>query len=96
MKEYFVYIMANSRNTVLYIGVTNNLPRRIGQHKNKGGSKFTTKYNVDRLVYFERYGEIQDAILREKQLKNGSRARKEALINSINSEWRDLSDDFLL
>ncbi|MBC8277995.1 MAG: GIY-YIG nuclease family protein [FCB group bacterium] len=95
MNEYYIYIVANSRNTVLYIGVTNNLPRRIEQHKTKTGSIFTAKYNVDKLVYYERYGEIQDAITREKQLKNGSRAKKEALINSINPEWRDLSEDFI-
>jgi putative endonuclease len=94
MKKYFVYIMTNKNNTVLYTGVTNDLQRRVYEHKNKLLKGFTSKYNITRLVYFEEFGEIRDAIAREKQIKAGSRKKKEDLINSINPEWKDLYEEF--
>ena len=90
---YCVYIMTNSRHTVLYTGVTNNLKRRTLEHKNKSGSAFTKKYHADQLVYFECGDEIDQAILREKQIKAGSRKKKLDLINLFNPEWRDLFED---
>lgn len=95
-KQSCVYILTNSRHTVLYIGVTNNLDRRLSEHKNKLGSAFTKRYNVDRLVYYECGDDINVAIAREKQIKAGSRQDKINLINSINSEWKDLSKEFWL
>jgi putative endonuclease len=92
--QYFVYIMTNARNTVLYTGVTNNLMRRVLEHKDKTGSAFTKKYNVNKLVYFEAGSDVNQAIFREKQIKAGSRQKKIDLINSINPEWKDLSDEF--
>ena len=90
-KGGYVYIMTNQHNTVLYVGVTSNLPGRIGQHKDKYYPKsFTDRYNIDKLVYFEVFELIVLAIVREKQIKAGSRKAKEALINSMNPEWRDL------
>lgn len=94
MKPGFVYIMTNKNNTVLYTGVTSNLPKRIYQHKEKIFElSFTSKYNIDKLVYWELFQEIGDAIFREKQIKAGSRQKKIDLINSINPEWRDLTED---
>lgn len=91
---YFVYILTNRRRTVLYTGVTSNLKLRIFQHKRKTLPGFTSRYNVDRLVFFEQTPNVDAAIAREKQIKSGSRAKKEALINALNPEWRDLSDDW--
>ncbi len=86
--NYYVYILANKNNGVLYVGVTNNLERRLNEHQTKFNPKcFTARYNIDKLVYFEHFTDINLAILREKQLKAGSRGKKEALINSINPEW---------
>jgi putative endonuclease len=93
-KQYCVYILTNSRHTVLYTGVTNNLERRLSEHKGKIGSAFTKKYNADQLVYFECGDDINAAIFREKQIKAGSRQDKIDLINSINPEWKDLSKEF--
>jgi len=93
-KNGYVYVIAN-RSKRLYIGVTSNLERRIGEHKRKEGSEFASKYNIDRLVYYEQYGDIRDAIEREKQLKKWRRAKKVYLIERDNPEWRDLSDDWL-
>ena len=88
-----IYIMTNKNNTVLYIGVTSDLIRRVSEHKSKTiPTSFTAKYNLDKLVYFENFHSIEEAINREKQLKGGSRLKKEALINSINPEWIDLFD----
>ena len=92
-KTYCVYIMTNSHNTVLYTGVTNDLYRRVMEHKGKTGSSFTTKYNVNQLVYFECGSEIAEAILREKQIKTGSRKKKLDLINSFNPAWKDLFEE---
>jgi putative endonuclease len=85
--------MANVHNTVLYTGVTNDLQRRVLEHK--GGKRgFTTKYNVSKLVYFEYGDDVNAAILREKQIKAGSRQKKIDLINGMNAEWKDLFDEY--
>ena len=94
MKEYYVYIMS-SISGVLYTGVTNNLPRRVLQHKKKTKKGFTAKYNVKHLVYYENTSDIGAAIASEKQIKGWTRAKKVQLINSVNPEWRDLSKDFM-
>ncbi|MCW5873945.1 MAG: GIY-YIG nuclease family protein [Anaerolineales bacterium] len=85
-----VYIMTNSHNKVLYTGVTNNLQRRVLEHREQVPGRFTAKYRVNKLVYFETTEQMLDAIAREKQIKAGSRQRKIDLIESINPEWRDL------
>ncbi len=90
MNTYYVYILTNPYHTVLYVGVTNNLERRVGEHKAGVVEGFTKKYNVSKLVYFETSPSITQAIEREKQLKAGSRARKLVLINEMNPAWRDL------
>ena len=94
MKGYCVYILA-SKSLVLYIGVTNNLERRVGEHKEKRMAGFTSRYNVNRLVYFEDTRDVRAAIAREKQLKGWLRQKKVALIQSTNPTRRDLSDDWL-
>ena len=90
MRQYYVYILASQRNRTLYIGVTNDLIKRVWQHKNKVADGFTKKYAVDKLVYYETTENIESAILREKQLKNWHRQWKINLIQSKNPEWRDL------
>jgi putative endonuclease len=92
-KEYCVYILTNQSNNVLYTGVTNNLKRRVLEHKENRGSEFTKKYKVHKLVYLEVTNDINAAILREKQIKAGSRQKKLDLIKGFNSEWRDLYED---
>ena len=87
--------MTNKNNTVLYIGVTSELVRRVYQHKTKTFKGFTSKYNCDKLVYFEVYSSIDEAIIREKQLKKGTRKKKNDLINIENSEWNDLSEGWV-
>jgi|SRR5215216_3251212 len=94
-KQYCVYIMTNSRHTVLYTGVTNDLIRRVEEHKKGIGSEFTKKYNVNKLVFYECGDDINIAVAREKQIKAGSRKKKIDLINSINPDWKDLSEEFL-
>ena len=89
-KHYFIYILTNKNNDVLYTGVTNNLKRRIYEHKQKLINGFTKKYNVDELVYYEVFDDIYNAIRREKQIKGGSRKKKLDLINGFNKEWIDL------
>jgi putative endonuclease len=89
-KQYYVYIITNKWNKVLYTGVTNNLQRRVLEHKNKTLKGFTKRYNVDKLVYYEIAESIESAILREKQIKGGSRKDKIELVNSMNAEWSDL------
>ena len=91
-KTYAVYILSNKNNTVLYTGVTNDLIRRVSEHKLKVVPGFTKQYNVDKLVYVEWFEDAPNAIAREKQIKAGSRKRKEALIASINADWSDLYD----
>ena len=95
-KEYCVYIMTNSRHTVLYTGVTNDLVRRVEEHKSGKGSAFAKKYNVNKLVFYESGDDINVAIAREKQIKAGSRKKKLDLINSMNPEWKDLAEEFYL
>ena len=87
--------MSNKNNTVIYIGVTRNLLKRVYQHKTKATIGFTSKYNCSKLVYFEEFNDISLAITREKQLKAGNRKRKEDFINSKNSDWEDLSKGWL-
>src|SRR3972149_8473014 len=94
MKNYYVYILSNKSNKVLYIGVTNNLERRLYEHKNKIIKGFTSKYNLQKLVYFEEFNEANLAIAREKQLKGWLREKKNALISSVNPDQRDLSLDW--
>ena len=91
--QYFVYIMTNQHNTVLYTGVTGNLYERVLQHKNGKGGKFTSKYHVIKLVYYEWYEDVYLALNREKAIKGGSRQRKIDLINEINPDWLDLFTD---
>ena len=89
-KQYYVYIMTNNRNTVLYVGVTNDLVKRVYVHKEKLVEGFTKKYNITKLVYYEVFEDIENAILREKQVKAGSRQKKIGLIDQKNRHWRDL------
>ena len=91
MNEYYVYIMTNEQKT-LYTGVTNDLERRVYEHKNKLVEGFTRKYNITRLVYYERTTDVQAAIEREKQIKGWLRKKKIALVESMNPEWVDLSE----
>ena len=93
MKVYFVYIPASAKNGTLYIGVTNNLARRLWEHKNKIGEAFTCKYEANKLVYYEDYSEIEYAIKREKCLKESSRQWKIDLIEKNNSQWLDLYEN---
>lgn len=90
-KQYYVYIMTNKRNTVFYTGVTSCLWWRVYEHKRKLVKGFTSKYNVNKLVYYEEYRYIEDAIRREKQIKNWKRQWKEELIKKNNPLWKDLS-----
>ena len=93
MKPGFIYILTNYKNTTLYIGVTSNLPQRIIEHKEKKyQNSFSARYNLNKLVYYEQFQMIGDAIAREKQLKGGTRANKVDLINSLNPKWEDLFD----
>jgi putative endonuclease len=94
-KQPAVYILASKRNGTLYTGVTSDLVKRTWQHKNDMADGFTRKYSVHVLVYYELADEMSAAIAREKQIKGGSRARKLALIESMNPGWRDLYDDIL-
>ena len=95
MKNPHVYILANGRNGTLYVGVTSQLVTRVWQHKNHVVKGFTSQYNVSQLVWFEAHATMESAILREKQIKSGSRARKLMLIESFNPGWLDLYDDIL-
>jgi len=90
---YFVYIMTN-RSKTLYVGITNNLMRRAREHKAGIGSGFTTKYKLDRLVYFERFQDVHSAIEREKRIKGWLRIKKIALVVSVNPAWRDLGEEW--
>ncbi len=93
MRRYYVYIMTNKNNTVLYTGVTSNLARRVWEHKEKINRGFAEVNNVNKLVYCEEFAQVSDAIAREKQIKAGSRQKKIDLINSLNPEWRDLLEE---
>ena len=93
MNTYYVYILTNINNKTMYIGLTNNLQRRLYEHKSGIIDGFTKRYNVYKLVYFEKYSDINKAILREKQLKGWVRKRKNELVQQVNPEWRDLCDN---
>ena len=92
-KQYYVYIMTNQHNTVLYTGMTNDLRRRAYEHRTGRGGGFTRRYNVVKLVYYEETGDVNAAIAREKQIKGGSRQKKLDLIEAMNPEWRDLYEE---
>jgi putative endonuclease len=94
MNQYYVYILSNRYNTVLYTGVTGDLIRRVDEHRRKLVPGFTSRYNVTKLVYYEITESIEAAIQREKQIKGGSRQKKIDLINSINPGWKDLYEEF--
>lgn len=91
---YYVYFLTNWDDSVLYIGVTNNLPRRLYEHRNGLVDGFTKKYNVHKLVYYEYTNDVYSAISREKQLKKWTRAKKNALVVKENPKWRDLSQQW--
>lgn len=95
MRNYYGYILASRRNGTLYIGVTNNIIRRVFEHKEKLNNCFTKRYNVVKLVYYEIFEDINEAILREKRLKKWNRAWKLVLIEKDNHYWKDLYDDLL-
>ena len=95
MPKFFTYIMTNASRT-LYIGVTNDLVRRVMEHKAGKIKGFTSKYNIKKLVYYEEGDDINSAIYREKELKGWKREKKIALIESLNPDWHDLSDDWLM
>lgn len=97
MKEhnYYIYVLTNWNNKVMYVGMTNNLERRIYEHKNKLVEGFTRKYNVTRLVYFEHTSDVNSAIAREKQIKKWRRSKKDNLVVSVNPEWKDLSEEWV-
>ena len=91
LHQYFVYLVTNWNHDVMYAGVTNNLPRRMYEHKHKLVDGFTKKYNVNKLVYFEETSDITAAIVREKEIKKWRREKKNNLVTSLNPEWEDLS-----
>jgi putative endonuclease len=94
-KQGYVYIMTNERHTVLYVGVTSDLPQRHGQHKTGQGSAFTRKYNAHKLVYVEEFPTVPEAIQAEKRIKGGSRSKKVKLITGQNPEWKNLAEETL-
>ncbi len=94
MNDYFVYILTNDHGNVMYVGVTNDLSRRLYEHRHELTDGFTKRYHVHKLVYFEHTSSIEAAISREKQLKGWTRARKNALVETLNPSWRDLSEDW--
>ena len=91
--RYYVYLLTNWNHRVMYLGVTNDLVRRIYEHKNKLVKGFTEKYNVNKLVYFEETGDVRSALTREKEIKKWRREKKNALVISINPEWKDLAGE---
>ena len=92
MNKYYVYMMSNISNTVLYTGVTNDLERRIVEHRTPDERSFTTRYNCHKLVYFEEFSSIVEAISREKQIKSWNRERKNLLVDRVNPNWIDLME----
>ena len=94
--QYYVYILANSHKSVIYTGITNDLVRRVYEHKNHFDKhSFTARYNIENLVYFEQTTDVESAIAREKQIKSWSRKKKEKLIESMNPTWTDLYENIL-
>ncbi len=94
-KTYYVYLLTNWNNKVMYVGMTNDLQRRIFEHKKKSVKGFTEKYNVNKLVYYEHTSDVEVALNREKEIKKWRREKKDSLVENTNSLWRDLSQDFL-
>ena len=94
--NYYIYILSTWDNKTIYIGVTNNLHRRIQEHKSKAIEGFTKRYNLKKLVYFEKFTDVEQAIKREKELKGWLRAKKNKLIESINPNWLDLSIEYYM
>jgi putative endonuclease len=94
-KAYYVYLLTNWNNKVMYVGITNNLERRIYEHKEKVVKGFTEKYNVNKLVHYEHTSDIVEALNREKEIKKWRRVKKNRLVVNTNPLWRDLSEDFL-
>jgi putative endonuclease len=95
-RTYFIYLMTNDTNNVIYTGVTNDLYRRTKQHKNGKGGKFTSHYHLTKLIYYEVFDYVDDAIAREKQIKGGSRQDKIDLVNRMNPDWEDLIENLEL
>ena len=95
MEQYYVYILASGRNGTLYVGVTNDLPKRIYEHKSNLIEGFTEKYNVHILAYYEVYDDVLEAIMREKQMKKWNRKWKIRLIEEMNPEWKDLYEEIV-
>lgn len=93
-KSYYVYLLTNWNNQVMYVGVTNDLNRRIYEHKNKMVEGFTAKYNLSKLIYFEETNDINAAIAREKEIKRWRREKKNKLVEQLNPQWKDLSEKF--
>ncbi len=93
-KQYFIYIITNQYHTVLYTGITDDLQRRTVEHKSGKGGSFSSKYRLDKLVYFEAGDNVLNAIMREKQIKGGSRQKKIDLIESLNPNWDDLFEKY--
>ena len=91
---YYVYILTNKTDKVMYIGLTNNLKRRLYEHKNEQIDGFTKKYHVHKLVYFEEYSDVNRAIAREKQLKHWTRVKKNALVETKNPDWKDFGEGY--
>ena len=94
MKDYYVYILTNEHGNVMYVGVTNDLARRLYEHRQELADGFTKRYHVHKLVYFEQTSSIEAAIAREKELKGWTRGKKNPLVETMNPVWRDLSEDW--
>ena len=94
MRNYYVYLMTNWNNKVMYLGVTNDLERRVYEHRNKLLKGFTEKYNINKLVYFEETSNVTAAIAREKEIKKWRREKKNALVQRVNPDWKDLGQRF--
>ena len=92
---YYIYILTSKENTAMYIGVTSNLQKRLCEHKSEQMDGYTKKYHVHKLVYFEEFSEVTDAIAREKQLKGWNRSKKNRLVETQNPNWDDLSESFI-
>ncbi len=90
--NYYVYILTNNHGNVMYVGVTNNLEKRLAEHKNKEIDGFTKKYNLEKLVYYEHTNSIESAIMREKEIKKWRREKKNKLVEKLNPQWKDLGD----
>lgn len=94
MMQYYVYLLTNWNDRVIYTGITNDLQRRLYEHKQEPADGFTKRYHVHKLVYFETTSDVRAAIEREKQIKSRSRASKNALVETTNPDWKDLSEDW--